>query len=155
MTERLKEARMPSGHEIERGRRKRMRERERDRGNDDRLCCMLGKERQAVTSASVVRWYEADKGPRLTLSRSPFQKTFYKKKKKRRLAFLSSHSRLTGTTMSRQMKSRKRERERGTKRKRDGGFTLLVLLASLCQEGRVTRERKRGERRKTKGGSDI
>lgn len=29
MTERLKEAKMPSGHEIERGRRKRMRERER------------------------------------------------------------------------------------------------------------------------------
>ena len=41
---------------------------------------MLGKEWEAVTSASVVRWYEADKGPRLTLSRSPFQKTFYKKK---------------------------------------------------------------------------
>ena len=95
-------------------------------------------------------------GMRLTLSRSPFQKTFFFFFFKCRLAFLSSHSRLTGTTMSRQMKSRKRERdrerERGTKRKRDGGFTLLVLLASLCQEGRVTREQKRGERRETKRG---
>lgn len=153
MTERLKEAKMPSGHEIERGRRKRMRERERDRGNDDRLCCMLGKERQAVTSASVVRWYEADKGPRLTLSRSPFQKTFYKKEKKRRLAFLSSHSRLTGTTMSRQMKSRKREREREGRRGRQTEASHFWFCWPHCvKKAGLQESEKEGKDGRQKGG---
>ena len=75
------------------------------------------------------------------------------------MASLSSLSLLPVTTISPQKEKKKktgniqkekRQKERGTERKRETGFTLFCTLASLCQ-GRVTRA-KRGERRETKEG---